>query len=249
MGVLRCLGLLLCVLMLGAPKAWAQSGDFDGWSVVIIAGDWTDGRGQPIDAFDNALRDLTASFQRAGFDPELTAAYSLRPDRGVSPQAAINGAAVMSQRGTAGCLIYVTSHGAPGHIVFGPNARMEPGRMNGLISTWCGRRPTVVVVSACYSGGFMGALSRPNRMIITAARADRSSFGCSQDADYPYFDGCMIRSLETATDFIALAHLARRCVDARERAEGLEPPSEPQAFIGGTMQLLLPTLRFERPPD
>ena len=247
MRVFRCLSIALCVLALTTPRAAAQSGAFEGWSAVVIAGDWTDSRGRPIQAFDNALRDLTTSFQRAGFSPDLTAAYSLRPDGGVSARTAIEGAAAVTRRGGDGCLVYFTSHGSPGRIVFGPGERLEPGRMNALIGDWCGQRPTVVVVSACYSGSFMGALSRPNRMIVTAARADRSSFGCSADSTYPYFDECVIQSLETATDFITLASQARRCVAEREQAEGLTPPSEPQVFIGGSMQLLLPTLRFDRP--
>lgn len=133
--------------------------------------------------------------------------------------------------------------------MFGPDTEVEPGLLNALIGGWCGQRPTVVVLSACYSGGFMGSLSRPNRMVVTASRADRSSFGCGADADYPYFDNCVIQSLDGATDFIALAHRARDCVAARERAEGLSPPSEPQVSIGATLQLLLPTLRFEQPLD
>ena len=55
-------------------------------------------------------------------------------------------------------------------------------------SSWCQARPTVVVISACYSGIFVDGLAAPNRMIMTAARRDRSSFGCSEDATYPYFD-------------------------------------------------------------
>ena len=137
----------------------------------------------------------------------------------------------------------------PGNIVFGPQNHLEPAQMRAVLDHACGVRPTVIVISACFSGGFIPALAEPNRMIITAARADRSSFGCSADSTYPYFDGCMIQSLETASDFIALAGQARACVAERERAEGLTPPSEPQVFIGGSMQLLLPTLQFERPPD
>jgi hypothetical protein len=40
----------------------------------------------------------------------------------------------------------------------------------------------------------------------------------------------------------------RACVKKREEAEGLSPASEPQVSIGANMQLLLPTLRFNRPP-
>jgi len=81
-------------------------------------------------------------------------------------------------------------------------------------------------------------------MVMTAARRDRSSFGCAADALYPYFDECVLDGLKTAPDFIALSRAATSCVAAREQAEGLSPASEPQTAIGANMQLLLPTLRF-----
>jgi hypothetical protein len=118
------------------------------------------------------------------------------------------------------------------------------------VRNWCPDRPTVLVVSACFSGIFVDGLAAPNRMIITAARRDRTSFGCGADATYPYFDGCIIEGLTTAPDFIALANSARACVKRREEAEELTPGSEPQVSIGANMQFLLPTLRFtqQAPP-
>jgi hypothetical protein len=254
---LRLLLFLAVVVTTSLYGAEVRAGDFRGWASFIVAGDWTGGRGETIEAFDNARRDLARGFERAGFEPELIADYTLNPERedAVTPGEAIQGFESMAARGTAGCLVYITSHGSPargtqpGNIVFGPQNHLEPAQMRAVLDHACGVRPTVIVISACFSGGFIPALAEPNRMIITAARADRSSFGCSADSTYPYFDGCMIQSLETASDFIALAGQARACVAERERAEGLTPPSEPQVFIGGSMQLLLPTLQFERPPD
>jgi hypothetical protein len=45
----------------------------------------------------------------------------------------------------------------------------------------------VVVVSACYSGGFIDPLRDDSTLIITAARYDRSSFGCADENDFTYF--------------------------------------------------------------
>ena len=132
-------------------------------------------------------------------------------------------------------------------MVFGPDQRITPTSMVTLVRELCQTRPTIVVISACFSGIFVDSLAAPNRMIMTAARRDRSSFGCSEDATYPYFDACVIQSLPTATDFIALANATRACIKDREIAEGLSPASEPQVSIGANMQLLLPTLRFNRP--
>jgi hypothetical protein len=103
-------------------------------------------------------------------------------------------------------------------------------------------------VSACYSGTFLRRLSAPHRMIMTAARADRTSFGCSAEAKYPYFDGCILESLPAADDFVHLASLTSRCVSERERAEGLVPPSEPMTHIGEDVDDFFVFLNFERTP-
>ncbi|RZJ16305.1 MAG: peptidase C13 [Brevundimonas sp.] len=235
-------------LALGCSPSRAQP-RFDDWTAVIIAADWRTSDGQPIQAFDNALRDLTGAFEQAGFDRRNIVSHSLRPDAPspVSAQTAVRNAARAAAQTTRGCLLYFTSHGSPDGIVFGPDEVVTPAAMATMARAWCGQRPTVIVVSACYSGVFLDALSGPDRMVMTAARPDRASFGCSEEATYPYFDGCVLETLPTASDFIALAHGARACVTRRETEEGLTPASEPQLRIGANMQMLLPTLRFSPP--
>jgi hypothetical protein len=241
------LSALIVALLVASPGA-AQS-RFDGWAAAVVAADWRTSRGQPIEAFDNARRDLTAAFLQAGFARDALVDRSLRPDRGerTTAEAAVVDIERITSAHTRGCLLYFTSHGSPGGIVFGPNALISPDLMANLVREWCGARPAVVVVSACFSGVFVDALAAPNRMVLTAAARDRASFGCSEEATYPYFDGCILESLPGATDFIALANAARACVARREAEEGLTPASNPQLFIGAEMQLLLPTLRFRRP--
>lgn len=219
---------------------------FSGWTGAVVSADWTDSVRRPIDAFDNARRDLTSAFIAAGFDQATFVNYSLRPDvrQPTTPQQALNGIAQTARRGTAGCFLYFTSHGSPRGIVFGPGGLMAPSQMASLVDQWCGTRPTVVVVSACYSGVFVPALAAPNRMVVTAARPDRNSFGCSQEATYPYFDGCMLEGLRTAGNFVELAEGARTCVSRREREERLSPPSEPQISIGSEIAAILPGLTF-----
>lgn len=234
-----------------APPTAPPASRFAGWASVIVAGDWR-GHGQPIQAFDNARRDLVAGFLKAGFSRADMYDATLRPDvdHPTTATAAVEAITATTQRATRGCLIYFTSHGAPEGMVLGPDRIISPTMMAQLIRTWCPDRPTVLVVSACFSGVFVDGLAAPNRMILTAARRDRASFGCAADATYPYFDGCVIESLPTAPDFIALANSAKACVQRRETAEDLTPASEPQVSIGATLQLLLPTLRFtpQAPP-
>lgn len=242
--------IVLLVLMASAVAAPAAAQSrFDGWAVAIVAADWR-GQGEPIQAFDNARRDLVSGFLAAGFSRETMVDYSLRPDvaNPTSAATALRGITEVTGRATKGCLLYFTSHGSPQGIVFGPEMMISPVQMAGQVRNWCGDRPTVVVISACYSGVFKEGLSGPNRIVITAASRTTSSFGCSADATYPYFDGCMLESLPKTHDFIGLANAARACVARREAEEGLTPPSNPQISIGPNMQLMAPTLRFARPP-
>jgi len=104
----------------------------------------------------------------------------------------------------------------------------------------CAKRPTVIILSACYSGVFVPALQGENRMIVTSARSDRTSFGCSQDEKYPFFDTCVIDNLVDAHGFAQLADRVRQCVSDREEQTGSRPPSEPQVFIGKQIAANLP---------
>ncbi len=47
--------------------------------------------------------------------------------------------------------------------------------------------PAVIVLSACHSGSFLDDIAAPDRLIIAAARADRSSFGCANGRDWTEF--------------------------------------------------------------
>jgi len=242
---------IVILLWVAGGVAHAQAPSrFDGWASAIVAADWRTSHGEPIQAFDNARRDLVSEFLAAGFARADMYDATLRPD--VTPvttgEEAIEGMTNVTTRATRGCLLYFTSHGGPQGMVFGPDRMVTPTSMVAFVRGLCQDRPTVVVISACYSGIFVDSLAAPNRMIMTAARRDRSSFGCSEDATYPYFDACVIQSLPNAGDFIALANATRSCVKNREEAEGLSPASEPQVSIGANMQLLLPTLRFTHPP-
>jgi len=218
-------------------------GAFDGWAASIVAADWTTSRGTPIEAFDNARRDLVAGFQDVGFARADMVDFSLRPDvpDPTSADQALEAIGQNAEQATRGCFLYFTSHGSPRGIVFGPNRLMSPDEMARRIDGWCGTRPTVVIVSACFSGVFTERRAAPNRMIMRAARRDRSSFGCSEDATYPYFDGCILESLPTSPNFLALADQAALCVQRREREEGLRPASEPQTVVGVEIAPLLST--------
>jgi len=249
-GLIIVLAAVLGIAASAQARPAAPAGQFENWTSLIVAADWRDGAGRPILAFDNARRDLVQGFIAAGFPRATMVDYSLRPDvaQPTTASAIVDGLNAAAARGTAGCLLYFTSHGVPTAMVFGEEARMTPDMMANMVRAACGTRPTVVIVSACYSGIFVNALAATNRMVLTAASRERTSFGCSADDTWPWFDGCVIETLPTASDFLALAAETRACVARKEAERGVIPASEPQMFVGAEMQLRLPTLRFNRPP-
>ena len=244
-GLIRLAGLIGCLWLVQAGQAAAAS-MFGDWSAVVVAGDWHAHSGGPSEAFDNARRDVTQAFEQAGFDPANLRQFSVRPERyaGVpleksDPQTIYNALADLTAKTTGGCLIYFSSHGAPGGVLV-DRQLLPPGVLGQMLDTTCGKRPTVVIISACFSGVFVPALAGANRMVLTAARPDRSSFGCGEADKYPYFDQCVLESMPNARDFATLGTTVQACVAAREQKEGMKPPSEPQLFIGAALKPLLP---------
>jgi hypothetical protein len=100
----------------------------------------------------------------------------------------------------------------------------------------------VIVISACYAGGFIDALSDPQTIVITAAAADRTSFGCSNDRDLTYFGEAFYRdALPAARSLREAFETAKAAIAAREAQERVTP-SKPQAYFGAKMQAKLATM-------
>ena len=94
----------------------------------------------------------------------------------------------------------------------------------------------VIIISACYAGGFMKGLSNPHTIVIAAAAADRTSFGCSNDRDLTYFGEAFYRdALPTAHSLRDAFNTAKSAIQQRERLEHITP-SNPQAYFGMKME-------------
>ncbi len=97
----------------------------------------------------------------------------------------------------------------------------------------------VIVVSACYSGGFIEPLRDDNTLIITAAASDRSSFGCEAGRDFTYFGQAFFRdALMRTRSFTEAFRMAADIVARQEAAERLVP-SAPQISVGRSIAGLL----------
>jgi hypothetical protein len=243
----------LLVLLFAQAAAAAPAADpdpFQDWAAVVVAGDWHAHSGGPSEAFDNARRDVAQTLERAGFRPANLRQYSVRPERykDTRPEKSdlptiYKGLVDLTAHTQAGCLFYLSSHGSPDGAVV-DDRLLPPGVLDEMLARTCGTRPTVVVISACFSGVFVPTLARSNRMILTAARPDRSSFGCGEADKYPYFDDCFLQSMKGAHDFPGLGRTVQACVAKKEVETNAKPPSEPQLFVGGTLKPILPLLAF-----
>ena len=134
--------------------------------------------------------------------------------------------------------LHLTSHGSSDHrfAVNFANLRLHDitaAELGGIVAG--ARLPwRVVVVSACYSGGYVEPLKSPRALVIVASRADRMSFGCEHGREYTYFGEAFYRDSLVGVDFVAAFENARAIVAARERREQ-HTPSEPQLWIGAEM--------------
>jgi hypothetical protein len=248
------IALLSAVACLWTLPAAAAEGAFANWAAVVVAGDWHAHSGGPTEAFDNARRDVSKALVSAGFAPTNLKQFSVRPHRYADvrpaksePQGIYDGLSALTEKAQAGCLFYFSSHGMPQGLVLDDQV-LPPAVLGEILDDACGARPTVVVLSACFSGVFVPQLSGPNRMVLTAARRDRTSFGCGEADVYPFFDECVVKTFPKVGDFAALGPAVQTCVAARETEVGARPPSEPQLYIGPSLRAVLPLYAFARAP-
>jgi hypothetical protein len=241
----RAIGLVLALTLAWSVPAHAAS-PFENWAAVVVAGDWHAHSGGPSEAFDNARHDVSAALLGIGFAKANIQQFSVRPERykdpallKSDPKQIYLALSDLAPKAPGGCLIYFSSHGAPSGVVVDQEI-LPPPILNAILDETCGDRPTVVVISACFSGVFIPDVAAPNRMILTAARPDRTSFGCGESNKYPFFDDCFLQSIPKSHDFPALGVAVQACVAARELQEGMSPPSEPQLFIGPELRPILP---------
>jgi len=129
-------------------------------------------------------------------------------------------------------MLFLTSHGSREHELYValdplPLDQIEPDDLADLfLDTKVHNK--VVVISACYSGGFIDALKGPATMVITAARADRTSFGCgTQSAITDFGRAFLANGLNDNDSFPAAFAEARKLVERWETRAG-EEHSEPQ---------------------
>jgi hypothetical protein len=137
--------------------------------------------------------------------------------------------------------VVLTSHGSPDGLVVKAGRLIQtltPSDLAAMLAR-TGVRHKVVVISACYSGVFVRRLASPDLLVITAADARHSSFGCEDRARWTYFGDAFFNiALRHATSLKDAFVLARALVRKRELHEHFDP-SNPQMAGGANVEPLL----------
>jgi hypothetical protein len=204
------------------------------WRAVLVAGE----NNSP--AFDNGVEALQGKLTAHGVRDirALTSDPEANPSLTVATASNISHA--LRDGGGEACLAFFTSHGSESGVdLRAAKGYLTPAALASALDAGCGERPTVVIVSACHSGVFLNnAMRRPNRIILSAAAADRVSFGCGAGDQYTYYDQCLLQSFDGATTWSQLATSTRSCVERLERSMGVPRPSQPQVYVGAAVSNL-----------
>jgi hypothetical protein len=231
----------VCALLAFGSSLPVAAGSAAGeWQAVLVAGD----NAEPV--FDNAVNAVTHWLEEHG-EPAAAihrlSASRAAGDPSVEPatieQVLRQIASLQPQPGER-CLVFITSHGQRGEGVYlaADDDFLRPDELARALSFGCARVPTVVIVSSCYSGVFAAPPMRAaNRIILTAARGDRPSFGCQANRTYTVFDECLLGTLARATSWREVYQVNSACVRQHEKWLGVLP-SQPQAAFGGAVQNL-----------
>ncbi|WP_145979414.1 C13 family peptidase [Ramlibacter tataouinensis] len=136
-------------------------------------------------------------------------------------------------------VVLLTTHGHVNLLeVYAANTRLGvvgPAELREWLAPLRGQ-PTLLMVSACYSGSFLPTLRGPSRIVLTAAADDRPSFGCQFHSRNTFFIEELLGqpglAAQSLSDWVPQAY---RAIEQRELALKLAP-SQPQAFFGADVQ-------------
>lgn len=145
-------------------------------------------------------------------------------------------------------VIYLTSHGAGDFKLAAVHQPLNvdpvsPGDLRRALDQ-AGIRNRVVTVSACYAGGWVGPLASDTTLVMTAADADHTSYGCGGRSELTFFGravfGEQLRSTHSFEQAFAAAVplIRQREIDAGKR-DGF---SNPQISVGEKIRPVLQEL-------
>ncbi len=137
-------------------------------------------------------------------------------------------------------LLYVTTHGGRDHRLSVqlsnlPMTQITPVQLDQFLDE-SQIKHQIIVISACYSGGFIEPLKNENRMIITAASKDRTSFGCGAESEITWFGNAFwAKAMNETRDFEQAFRQASKTIAQWEKKDQ-QTPSHPQIHVGNEIR-------------
>jgi hypothetical protein len=197
---------------------------------------------------------MSARFDTAGRTVQLVnhfqTANSLPWATTLNLQRAIRSVANTMDKDEDILFIYLTSHGArEGQLAasFWPFELTEltPAMLRKSLDE-AGIRNRVIAISACFSGSWIPALKGDSTMVLTAADANHTSYGCGYKSELTFFGRAMFdEQLRSKTRSFEQAHAAaREIIRQREIDAGKDDGySNPQLSAGPAIRAKLETLQ------
>lgn len=145
-------------------------------------------------------------------------------------------------------VIYLTSHGASNFKLAATHwplqvEALSPETLRSMLDR-AGIRNRVIAISACYSGGWIGPLASDSTLVMTAANAERTSYGCGSKSDLTYFGRAVFdEQLRQTYSFEQAFQAARPVIEEREKVAGKKDGySDPQIRVGADIKPVLSAL-------
>jgi hypothetical protein len=123
-------------------------------------------------------------------------------------------------------LLHLTSHGGSNHVLV---LRHPAGELYGISPQFLRSvldqtriRHRVLVISGCYTGGFIPPLATVETMVLTAANAQRQSYGCGNDSEITEYSRALyLKALRQTRSLREAAGVAVQLIHEYERAHKL----------------------------
>ena len=148
--------------------------------------------------------------------------------------------------------LHLTSHGgADGKLASNTWPLKTEALTPELLKRWlddAGVRWRVISVSACYSGSWIAPLAGDGTLVMTAADADHTSYGCGRRSELTFFGRAMYEDALRETWSFTEAHAAaRKLIEVREQEAGKSDGySNPQISEGAAIHGVLQRLQEQQ---
>lgn len=132
-------------------------------------------------------------------------------------------------------MLLISTHANPGTLninIAGKNAAPLTARTLSDALAPLAKTPTLVVLSACYSGAFLEPLRAPNRVVLTATDVHKTSFKCQYPGEHTFFADALFNQAGaeqlSITDWMGAAQKSIQTQEKRKRLAA----SAPKMFVG-----------------